>query len=183
MSNFSFLVNKNEYSLFANACIKAEEALEKDPNGSAMNSRRALESAIKWLYDKEPRLKSFSGASHEDNVVVLNSMINYPAFIELVGSNLVSKLNYIRHKGNVATHGDYGVREDIAVNILSNLFDFIQWIDKNYGKDYKKRYFDKDDIPRDHSTRNTVLSGVGGVVLGAGAIIGAILWGNKDKRW
>lgn len=46
-TNFSFLKEKREYDLFANACIDAEKILESSPVMSAVASRKALELCVK----------------------------------------------------------------------------------------------------------------------------------------
>ena len=47
MSNFSYLSDKSEYSLFASAAIEAEKVFSTSPAMCAVGCRKALELAVK----------------------------------------------------------------------------------------------------------------------------------------
>ena len=47
MSNFSYLLDKNEYSLFANSAIEAEKVFSTSPAMCAVRCRKALELAVR----------------------------------------------------------------------------------------------------------------------------------------
>jgi type I restriction enzyme R subunit len=55
--NFSFLQKKESYQNFANACIEAEKAMLVSPATCAILTRRALELAVKWVYQFDSDLK------------------------------------------------------------------------------------------------------------------------------
>ena len=47
MSNFSYLLAKNEYSLFANSAIEAEKVFSTSPAMCAVGCRKALKLAVR----------------------------------------------------------------------------------------------------------------------------------------
>lgn len=49
MSNFGFLKEKKEYTLFAAAAIEAERVYASAPAMCAVGCRKALELAVKWV--------------------------------------------------------------------------------------------------------------------------------------
>ena len=53
MPNFSFLQRKNEYVLFAPACVEAEKIYASAPAMCAVGCRKALELAVKWVYSAD----------------------------------------------------------------------------------------------------------------------------------
>lgn len=69
MTNFDFLKNDKEFSSFADVAINAEKILHIDPCASALNCRRALELAVKWMYSVDRDLK----APYQDTLAVLTS--------------------------------------------------------------------------------------------------------------
>lgn len=50
MSNFGFLADKQEFTLFSAACIEAEKIYATAPAMCAVGCRKALELAVKWVY-------------------------------------------------------------------------------------------------------------------------------------
>ena len=95
--------------------------------------RTALDAAIKWVYVKD---KKFSSAS--DN---LYDLISNQTFEREVGKNLADKLHYCRKAGNAAIHNEKEFSADEAQQCLKNLFDFVQWLDNRYGKNFTPRTF------------------------------------------
>ena len=73
MSNFSFIQTKPEYSLFANACKKAEKIYATAPALCAVGCRKALELAIKWVYAADNTMQM----PYKDN---LQSLLHEPSF-------------------------------------------------------------------------------------------------------
>ena len=53
MSNFSYLTEKNQFKSFASACMEAENSLLVSPATCAITTRRALELAVKWVYQAD----------------------------------------------------------------------------------------------------------------------------------
>ena len=52
MTNFDFLKMDKGFESFADVAINAEKILHIDPCASALNCRRALELAVKWMYSE-----------------------------------------------------------------------------------------------------------------------------------
>ena len=50
VTNFDYLKNESKFSAFANVAISAEKIILADPDASILNSRRAMEFAVKWMY-------------------------------------------------------------------------------------------------------------------------------------
>ena len=148
MGNFAFLKSKTEYSGFAGACITAENNCKNSPESCVSSTRSALESAVKWVYAND------SGLSYPKSKAVgkdLFARMDNPSFSRIVPKKLLSKIHIIRRMGNDVLHKNRSVSRDEAIKCLMYLFDFIQWIDKRYGRDYIQRDFDMDDVPNSPS--------------------------------
>ena len=140
MMNFSFLLQKSEYALFAPACVEAEKIYASAPAMCAVGCRKALELAVKWVYSADKTMKM----PYKDN---LQSLIHEPTFRFAVDSNTWGKLPFIIKLGNLAVHTERSVQSSDALASLKGLFEFVQWIDYCYGSDYQERVFDESLIP------------------------------------
>ena len=140
MTNFSFLLQKPEYALFAPACMEAEKIYASAPAMCAVGCRKALELAVKWVYAADKTMKM----PYKDN---LQSLIHEPSFRFAVDSNTWGKLPFIIKLGNLAVHTERSVQPGDALASLRGLFEFVQWIDYCYGSDYQERFFDDTRIP------------------------------------
>lgn len=138
--NFSFLLQKSEYALFAPACVEAEKIYASAPAMCAVGCRKALELAVKWVYSADKTMKM----PYKDN---LQSLIHEPTFRFAVDSNTWGKLPFIIKLGNLAVHTERSVQSSDALASLKGLFEFVQWIDYCYGSDYQERVFDESLIP------------------------------------
>ena len=145
--NFLFLEEKAEYDLFANACIDAERILNSSPVMSAVASRKALELCVKWIYSIDPALKPIEYREG------LQSLLHNNGFPSLMDYTLWKRLQYIVRNGNESVHTSKKLNRDDAILSLNILFDFVQWIDCCYGRDYMKRSFDERKIP--NATKET----------------------------
>ena len=141
MSNFHFLTENPRYNLFAAAAVDAENLLELSPSMSAAASRKALELAVKWVYAADKTLSP----PYRDNI---QSLIHEPSFRFAVDRDTWQVLPYIIKLGNIAVHTEKQISRTDAVNSLSALFHFIQWIDCVYGETYTRRTFSEKDIPK-----------------------------------
>lgn len=139
--NFSFLEEKKEYELFAGACVDAERILESSPVMSAVASRKALELCVKWVYSIDSALKPIEYREG------LQSLLHNNGFPSLMNYTLWKRLQYIVRNGNESVHTSKRLDRDDAVLSLNILFDFVEWIDYCYGRDYIKREFDETKIP------------------------------------
>ena len=173
MANFTFLKDDPQYGSFAGACIDAEAGLDKSPNACIKLVRTALEASIKWVYKKDRKF-------NKPDEVNLFTLMNEPSFQNSVGKNLIEKLHTCRKMGNLAIHNEKTFNVKEAEQCLSNLFDFVQWIDKTYGKNYRKRTFDSGEIPAEDSTLVKILKGA--ALVGAGALAAIFINKNNDEH-
>jgi type I restriction enzyme, R subunit len=139
-ANFTFLNGQAEYEMFAHACIEAERVLATSPAMSAVGSRKTLELAVKWVYAADKSMQT----PYKDN---LQSLIHEPSFRFEVDSQTWSKLPYIIKLGNLGVHTNKNIMHSEAALSLASLFEFIQWIDYCYGRQYEERTFDEQLIP------------------------------------
>ena len=99
VTNFDYLKNESKFSAFANVAISAEKIILADPDASILNSRRAMEFAVKWLYSVENSLQ----IPYQDN---LHTLMNTEEFRQLVGPDLWKPVSYT-HLANIRNHGQY----------------------------------------------------------------------------
>lgn len=142
MTNFEFLSDISEYTLFSKAAIEAEKVFSTSPAMCAVGCRKALELAVKWVYSADNTIKM----PYKDN---LQSLIHEPSFRFALNADTWNKLPFIIKLGNLAVHTEKSVSSSDALMSLEGLFEFIQWIDYCYGtdEDYNDRQFDTALIP------------------------------------
>lgn len=142
MSNFTFLLKKEEYTMFAAAAVEAEKVYASAPAMCAVGCRKALELAVKWVYAADTSIQM----PYRDN---LQSLIHEPSFRFSLNSKTWGKLPFIVKLGNLAVHTEKSVLASDALASLRGLFEFIQWIDYCYGKEYTERKFDENAVPKE----------------------------------
>jgi type I restriction enzyme R subunit len=142
MTNFSYLDHIPDYKLFASAAVEAEKVYHSAPAMCAVGCRKALELGVKWVYSAD----STMDMPYRDN---LQSLLHEPSFRDAMDTPLWRKLQYIVKLGNHAVHTGAVVKDTEALFALRSLFEFLQWIDYCYGKDYEERRFDAQLIPRE----------------------------------
>ena len=136
ITNFDYLKNEPKFSNFANVAISAEKIILLDPEASILNSRRAMEFAIKWMYSVDSALEM----PYRDN---LQSLMNAEEYRQLVGSDLWKRMDYIRRSGNNAAHSNKKLGRDEAMLCLENLFIYLDYVAYCYSDKYEERSFDK----------------------------------------
>lgn len=142
MSNFAFLLDQDDYKMFAVPCVEAEHSFSISPTLCAMATRKALELAVKWVYAVDPSITF----PYKGN---LQSLLHEPTFQRAIGSEqMLKSFQYIVKNGNNTIHSKIRISASDAMFDLKLLFQFIQWIDYTYGKQYKKRSFDIQQVPR-----------------------------------
>lgn len=141
MGNFDYLLADKDYESFAHACIEAEQAVAFSTIATAITTRRALELAVKWVYQFDTDLR----VPYRDN---LRSLVNHYEFKDIIDPGLGSLINYIIKNGNVAAHTHVTISREDAVLGLKNLFEFIDWLDYCYGENYVERTFDEELLPQ-----------------------------------
>ena len=179
LANFSFLAERTEYRSFSKDCIDAEAAFQNSFDSCVKLVRTALDAAIKWVYSTDKNLSAQRKklpADKKDSLYELISNLE-----RLTGKNLAGKLHYCRKAGNEAIHNEKEFSTDEAVTCLRNLFDFVQWLDSRYGKNFKARTFDPEEIPVKDSTLKKFLKGAGLVAVGVIGTIAAQFLSDKNK--
>ena len=136
MTNFDFLLSEPQFASFAGAAVAAEKIYAIDPAACAVNCRRAMEFAVKWMYSVDSGLVK----PYDDRLV---SLLNAEEFRDIVDKDLWRRLNYIRQTGNSANHADRKpVTPEEAALCLENLWYFMDFVACCYGTHYTPGSFD-----------------------------------------
>ena len=98
MSNFLPFQSDPRMEPFVSVAIAAERILPIDPSACALNCRRAMEIAVKWMYAVDGSLVM----PWDDKLV---SLISTEEFRGIVDEKLLFRLDFIRRIGNTAAHG------------------------------------------------------------------------------
>lgn len=136
ITNFDYLKKETKFSAFADVAISAEKIILMDPSASIINSRRAMEFAIKWMYSVDDALEM----PYRDN---LQSLMNAEDYRELVGPDIWKRMDYIRKSGNNVAHTNKKLGRDEAMLCLENLFIYLDYIAYCYSDQYEEHSFDK----------------------------------------
>ena len=136
MTNFDYLLGIKEYSEFAMQAVEAEKSLSISPANCAILSRRALELAVRFVYSYDAELR----LPYRDNI---SSLIHEDTFRSIIEPRLFPMLKYTIHLGNVAVHTNSMIKRDEAIVALRDLFEFCDWIDYSYSREYKEKTFDE----------------------------------------
>ena len=107
-----------------------------DPEASIINSRRAMEFAVKWMYSVDSDLEM----PYQDN---LQSLMNAEEYRDIVGPDLWKRMDYIRRCGNNVAHSNKKLGRDEAMLCLENLFIYLDFVACCYSEQYEERSFDK----------------------------------------
>lgn len=145
-TNFDYLLDKEEYTAFAAQAVEAEKSIAISPATCAILSRRALELAVRFVFSYDADLK----LPYQDNV---SSLIHERTFRNIIEPRLFPMLKYTIHLGNVAVHTNSNIKRDEAVIALRDLFEFCDWIDYSYSREYEERTFDEALLAEGNETR------------------------------
>ena len=137
MTNFDFLKSDPRFASFAEVAGNAEKILHIDLAASALNCRRALELAVKWMYSVDADLRM----PYQDTLAVL---ISTREFRDLVDDSLMARIDYIRRIGNQAAHGDRRLDLKKVELCIENLFYFMDFVACCYDRHYQEPHFDPD---------------------------------------
>lgn len=138
MTNFDFLKSDPQFNTFADVAISAEKILNIDIAASILNCRRAMEFAVKWMY-------SIDGDLEKPYETTLVSLINSEDFRDIVGNDILFRMNYIRKCGNDAAHSGNKITIEQAKLCIENLYIFMDFVACCYSKKYAEiiKPFDK----------------------------------------
>lgn len=138
-TNFDIFMREPQFSSFADVAVSAEKLILADPAASIINSRRAMEFAVKWMYSVDKELE----LPRPDNLL---SLMNAEDYREIVGPDLWKRMDYIRRCGNNTAHGSRRPGKDEAMLCLENLFIYLDFVACCYSEEYKEHFFDKSII-------------------------------------
>ena len=124
--NFSYLLSNPSFASFAQTAVAAEKIYAIDAAACALNCRKAMELAVKWMYSVDEGLS----APYNDTLAVL---MNTADFRAIVDDNLWRRMEFIRMKGNDAAHSQRPVTSEQARLCLENLFIFLDFVAYCYG--------------------------------------------------
>lgn len=135
MTNFDFLQEESKFHSFADVAVAAEKIIHIDAGLCAMNCRRAMEFAIKWMYSVDRALKWPYKST-------LACLMSTEEFKDIVGDDICKRLDYIRNTGNDATHKGKKTNIEQAKLCLQNLHIFMDFVACCYAKEYTQREYD-----------------------------------------
>ena len=135
-TNFDFLKEDGQFSIFSDACIEAERSIAASPALCALGVRKSAELTVKWLYSVDRSLK----VPYKDN---FSALVYNPDFVDSVDQDIMDRLRYIIKLGNFAAHTNKQVTYKEAVLSLYHLFGLIQFVDYCYGSNYEEKRFDE----------------------------------------
>ena len=136
MTNFDYLLSDPQFESFASVAVSAEKILNIDPASCAINCRRAMEFAVKWMYSVDGDLVM----PYQDTLVCLMST---DEFCEIVDADLRRRMNFIRKMGNNAAHSGKSITKEQAELCLENLFIFLDFVAYCYALEYTERELDR----------------------------------------
>ena len=129
MTNFDFLKFEPKFAAFSDVAISAEKILNIDIAASVLNCRRAMEFAVKWMYSVDKDLEM----PYDTTLVALMST---EEFRDVVGSDLLFRMTYIRKRGNEAAHSGNKISLEQAKLCIENLYIFMDFVACCYCKKY-----------------------------------------------
>lgn len=135
MTNFDFLTSDPQFDTFSGAAVAAERIFQIDPVACALNCRRAMECAVKWMYSVDSALVK----PYDDRLICL---MDGEDFRGIVGPDIWRKMKLIRDLGNHAAHDGRNITGEKAALCLENLFVFLDFVAYCYGKTYCETQFD-----------------------------------------
>ena len=134
MTNFDYLKTEPKFSEFADTAVAAERIYAIDPSASVVNCRRAMEYAVKWMYSVDGSLVM----PWDDKLV---SLMNTDEFRDIVDSDVLQRMDFIRRIGNIAAHEGKKITRDQAQLCLQHLFSFMDFVAYCYADQYEERRF------------------------------------------
>ncbi|WP_108484108.1 DEAD/DEAH box helicase family protein [Oceaniglobus ichthyenteri] len=125
MTQFAFLAA--DFPDLLKHAEKAEKLALSDPRGACFWARLTLETALKWLYRRDPVLRNPYDQT-------LAALIAEPSLTELTGPAITTKAKYIKDQGNRAAHdsGKPLTPQDAAATVRE-LFHVCYWISRTYA--------------------------------------------------
>ncbi len=126
MSNFSFLVH--EFEGLKIHALKSEMYAIEDSVTSAIYSRKALESSVKFIYKTENLLNP-----KELKKTELLRLMQNREFIELLPFDLIDEMHFVRKLGNRAVHSNDVISSSNAIYANKCIYKLQRWIVEVYS--------------------------------------------------
>lgn len=139
-SNFTFLQAEPQFRDFADAAVEAERAMAFSPETAAIYARKALETAVVWVYEHDEALRLPERPQ-------VSSLIHDEAFREIIEPELFPLLKYVIRMGNFAVHTASHMGRAEALLSLKDLFAFLSWVAYCYATSYEERTFNEALVP------------------------------------
>ena len=98
-TNFDYLMDEPKFNSFSSVAISAERIILMDPEASIINSRRAMEFALKWMYSVDKELEM----PYQDN---LQNLMNAEEYRQIIGPDLWKRMDFVRGCWNNVAHSD-----------------------------------------------------------------------------
>ena len=117
MGNFDFL--RTEWPEIYDSCAKAEQYLTNDPSTACIHARRSVELLVMHLY----RLLDLPEPYKRD----LAAHIASPAFKQVTGDGINTKLGLIKNVGNKAVHASKSIPAPAALQVMRDLYLVMVW--------------------------------------------------------
>ena len=136
MTNFDHFQTEEDFTVFVSPAIAAERIYKIDPAACALNCRRAMECAVKWMYSVD---KDLDIPIAKDDLI---SLMTAEEFREIVDESLLQRMHYIRKTGNSAAHSGVKISKEQAALCLENLYIFLDFVACCYADEYEERAFD-----------------------------------------
>ena len=138
-TNFDYLLNEQKFSAFADVAITAEKLILVDCASCALAARRAMEFAVKWMYSVDAELEM----PYQDN---LKGMMTDSDFRQIVGQDIIYRMEYIRRIGNNAAHYHKKITFDEALLAIEDLAIFLDFVACCYSDQYEIHTFTNEYI-------------------------------------
>ncbi len=107
---------------------------------AALQTRRALELAVKWVYAYDSDLR----IPFQDN---LSALIHDYSFKSTVDAKIFPMLQFVISLGNKAAHTNKPIRRAETIEALKGLYSFVSWIDYSYSSQVHSGQFKPELIP------------------------------------
>ena len=139
-SNFDFLSEEPAFCTFADVAIEAERAMAFSPETAAIYARKALETAVVWVYEHDEALRLPERSQ-------VSALIHDEDFRALIEPELFPLLKYVIRMGNFAVHRATRMGRAEALLSLKDLFAFLSWIAYCYAASYEEVAFNEVLVP------------------------------------
>jgi len=127
MSNFEFL--QHEFATLKSNSVKSEMYATLDPMLSAICSRKAMESSVKFIYKVDDDLgkKLLKGRD-------FSSLIHDKKFLNIIPTELFDEINFVRKLGNTAVHENQEISKANSMYANKCLYKLQRWMVEVYSK-------------------------------------------------